>query len=234
MILNWIKKIWNFVNDLNSQVKTIIIIALFFWITYPTLINQNQEAIIDYIQRVEKQDLEDENYALNMAHYINEFVYNIQKSDFDCFNVLLLNYHNSQKSLQGFRYLYLNCITESPKGIIDEPLKQYWNNLEYIYYEEELTRIRNNGYLRVEHIDSIKTLFPKLYKKLLVCDAKAAAFYPIEGINSPIGMVVVLYKQPKKYSLGFYNKNVAPWIQKLSTILDYQNVKNNIRKYENR
>lgn len=229
MILDWIKKAWDFVNGMNSQVKTLIILVLFGCVTYTQLLEQNQKIIVDYIEKVEKQNEEDESYTLKMAHYINEYIYNIQTSDDDCYNVLLLNYHNSQKSLQGFRYLYLNCITESPKGIADENLKPHWNNLEYIYYESELTRIRNNGYLRVENIDSIKGTFPKLYKKLLVCDAKAAAFYPIEGINSPVGMVIVLYKNPKDYSLGFYNKNVAPWIQKLSTILDYQNVKNNIK-----
>ena len=229
MILDWIKKAWDFINGMNPQVKTLIIIVLFGCITYTSFLEQNQKIIIDYIEKIEKQNEEDESYTLKMAHYINEYIYNIQTSDDDCYNVLLLNYHNSQKSLQGFRYLYLNCITESPKGLEDESLKPYWNNLEYIYYEGELTRIRNNGYLRIENIDSIRNTFPKLYKKLLVCDAKAAAFYPIEGINSPIGMVIVLYKHPKDYSLGFYNKNVAPWIQKLSTVLDYQNVKNNIK-----
>lgn len=229
MILDWIKKAWDFINGMNPQVKTLLILILFGCITYTHLLEQNQKIIVDYIEKVEKQNFQDENYTLKMAHYINEYVYNIQKSDRDCYNVLLLNYHNSQKSLQGFRYLYLNCITESPKGLEDESLKPYWNNLEYIYYEGELTRIRNNGYLRVESIEQIKETFPKIYKKLLICDAKAAAFYPIEGINSPIGMVVVLYKHPKEYSLGFYNKNVSPWIQKLSIILDYQNVKNNMK-----
>lgn len=233
MFLDWLKKTWNFVNDLNPQVKTLVIMLLFGCIAYTQFLEQNQQIIIDYLEKVEQQNFEDENYTLKMSHYINEYIYNIQKSDGDCYNVLLLNYHNSKKSLQGFRYLYLNCLTESPKGINDESLKYYWDDLEYIYYEEELTRIRNNGYLRIENIDSIKNTFPKLHRKLLVCDAKAAAFYPIEGINSPIGMVVVLYKHQKEYSLGFYNKNVAPWIQKLSAILDYQNIKNNIRGYEN-
>lgn len=229
MILDWIKKVWNFVNRLDSQLKTVIIIILFICWGYPQIVKQNRDTLINYFEHVEKQNIADEGYTLKMAHYINEYIFNIQKSDPDCYNVILLNYHNSQKSLQGFRYLYLNCLTESPRGLDSEPLKQYWNDLEYVYYENELNKIRNNGYLRIENIDSIKTTFPKLYKKLLICDAKAAAFYPIEGIDSPIGMVIVLYKQPKKYSLGYYNSNVSPWIQKLSTILDYQNVKQKVK-----
>lgn len=228
MILDYIRKAWDFVNKLNSQVKTSIILVLVFLLSYSYITEQNHKVLTDYVNSIERQNSYDENYTLKMAHYLNEYIYNIQKSDKDCYNVLLLNYHNSQKSLQGFRYLYLNCITESPKGIEDESLKQYWNNLEYIYYEDELSRIRNNGYLRVENIDSIRTVFPKLYRNLVICEAKAAAFYPIEGVNSPIGMVIVLYKQPKTYSLGFYNSNISPWIQKLSAILDFQNIKNNI------
>lgn len=229
MILDWFKKVWNFVNRLDSQLKTVIIIILFFCIGYPQIVKQNKDALINYFELAEKQNLEDENYALKMSHYINEYIYNIQKGDPDCYNVLLLNYHNSQKSLQGFRYLYLNCLTESPKGIDSENLKVYWSNLEYIYYEDELNKIRNNGYLRIENVDSIKASFPKLHKNLQVSNAKAAAFYPIEGIDSPIGMVIVLYKKQKSYSLGYYNSNIAPWIQKLSTILDYQNVKQKIK-----
>lgn len=159
-----------------------------------------------------------------MATYINKQVKSLQLSDPDCFNVLLLNYHNSQESLQGFRYLYLNCLAESPKGIYDEPLKEYWKDLEYVYYEDELSRIRNAGFFRIEDVDSIKYTFPKFYSRLKICQAKAAAFYPIEGIDYPIGMVIVLYKQPKQYSLGFYNTKIAPYIQKLSSILDYRNV----------
>lgn len=225
MILDWIRRIWNFVNNLNSQIKTLIIIVLFCYIIYPWLVEQNKNTIVSYFESVEQQNIEDENYALRMAHYINEYVYNIQQSDPDCFNVLLMNYHNSQKSLQGFKYHYLNCMTESPKSIYDEPLKDYWSDLEYVYYETELNKIRVNGYLRIQNVDSIRAEFPRLYRKLKQSQAKAAAFYPIEGLDSPVGMVIVLYKKPKDYSLGFYNKNISPWIQKLSNILDYQNVK---------
>ena len=34
----------------------------------------------------------------------------IADKDQDCFDVLLLSYHNSTQSLQGYKYLYLSCI----------------------------------------------------------------------------------------------------------------------------
>jgi hypothetical protein len=170
----------------------------------------NQEVIKDYIEVVEEQERIAEEYTLELAPFINECVLEIQKNDADCQNVLLLNYHNSKKSLQGFRYLYLNCITEKPKGLDSEPVKMYWHELEYIYYEDEISRIHDNGSLLVHDVDSIKNSFPKIYRKLMSCNAKAAAFYPIEGVRTPIGMVIILYKEPNNLHDSEYINNVSP------------------------
>lgn len=32
---------------------------------------------------------------------------------------------------------------ECPKGINDEQVKEYWSDLEYIYYQDELSKIHN-------------------------------------------------------------------------------------------
>ena len=50
---------------------------------------------------------------------------------------------------------------------------------------------------------------------------EAAAIYPINGIESPIGLLVVLYKHTKVYSLDYYNNVIAPSIEKLAIYLDY-------------
>lgn len=170
----------------------------------------NQEVIKDYVEVIEDQERAAEEYTLELAPFINECVLEIQKNDADCQNVLLLNYHNSKKSLQGFRYLYLNCITEKPKGLDSEPVKMYWHELEYIYYEDEISRIHDNGSLLINHVDSIKNSFPKIYRKLISCNAKAAAFYPMEGVRTPIGMIIVLYKEPNHLHDSEYINNVSP------------------------
>lgn len=226
-ILVTFKNLLNFIDQLNSQSKTIIIFILFAIILLFFMKKSNETILSDYLNKLEQIDKKADKYTIEIAPKMHECVTAIQKEDPDCYNVLLLNYHNSKKSLQGLRYLYLNCIVESPKGINDEQVKEYWSDLEYIYYQDELSKIHNQGYLRIEDIDSIKFQFPKLYKKLYISEAKSAALYPIEGIENPIGMIIVLYKQPKKYNLGFYNAHVSPQIQKLSTLLDYPNLKIN-------
>jgi hypothetical protein len=42
----------------------------------------------------------------------------------NAFNVLLLNYHNNTQSLQGYKYLYLSCLTEAPKTLDTPPIRQ--------------------------------------------------------------------------------------------------------------
>lgn len=225
MNLDWIKKIWDFINGLNSQLKTFIIVFFIVAVGILYVKQYNQEVIKDYVTVIEEQERAAEEYTLELAPFINECVLEIQKNDEDCQNVLLLNYHNSKKSLQGFRYLYLNCITEKPKGLESEPVKMYWHELEYIYYEDELSRIHDNGSLLVSNVDSIKHSFPKMYRKLISCNARSAAFYPLEGVRTPIGLVVVLYKDVNELHEDNYINDVSPQIQRLSTLLDYPNIK---------
>jgi hypothetical protein len=43
-----------------------------------------------------------------------------------------------------------------------------------------------------------KTL-PKLYRLVKASDAQAVSFFTVEGHNSQIGLVVLFYKEYKKY-----------------------------------
>lgn len=95
-----------------------------------------------------------------------------------------------------------------------------------MYYQDELSKIHNQGCFKIENIDSVRNHFPKIYRLLLISDAKSAVFYSIEGIESPIGMIVVLYKEPRKFNGNSYNNYTLSQIQKLSTLLDYPNLKN--------
>jgi len=47
----------------------------------------------------------------------------IAEKDEEAFDVLLLNYHNNTQSLQGYKYLYLSCLTEAPRTLDTPTLK---------------------------------------------------------------------------------------------------------------
>lgn len=229
MKLKLIKKIWEFLDSLGTQTKTIIIIGLLGWCLGNYIISENKNSIKQWAESMENDKWEAEKYTLKMAPEIDRSVQAILDKDPDATNVILLSYHNSTRSLQGFSYQYLNCLAEKTRGIDTQETKREWHELEYIYYVDELQKINNYSLLRVNNVDSIKYSMPKIYNKILASNAKAAAFYPIMGSSSPIGLIIILYKKKKEYRMPYYPVVIGPEISKLAAILDY----NNIKKYVN-
>lgn len=68
------------------------------------------------------------------------------------------------------------------------------------------------------------TTFPKLYRLVKSSDANAISFFAIEGHDSTIGLVVLLYKKPRRYNAD-YHRAILPCIQRLAILLDYDNIK---------
>lgn len=205
-------------------------LILFIAVNYFDL--KNQEFTRDYYNYVLDRQKAEEQYTIEMAPLINQCVYAIAEKDTACSDVLLLTYHNTKKTLQGFSYVYLDYLTE----IINKPeqrsLKNEWKDLEYIYYEDELSKIHNNSYLQITNIDDILQGFPKLYERIVNCRVKSAAFYPIEGTAGTLGMIIIFYNEPKTWPTNYYKTTISQSAQKLSSILDYYNIErylNNVK-----
>lgn len=65
---------------------------------------------------------------------------------------------------------------------------------------------------------------PKLYRLVKASDAKAISFYTVEGPDNAIGLVIIFYKEVKKYDPSSY-RFILPCIQRLALLLDYENTK---------
>ena len=222
MILNWIKKVWEFFNKISPETRTVIIMILFGYILYSQINESTQRFIFEQAFNITKEEKKAEQYTKDTALEVNRYVRLIAHRDDDAFNVLLLSYHNSKSSLSGYKFLYLSCIAECPK-FIDTPLiGNQWTNLDYIYYIDELERIHNQEVLKIPDIEQMKYSLPKLYRLIKSSDAKSAAFYVIEGKNSPIGILVTLYKDTQDANVN-KSQIIMPSIQKLAILLDYEN-----------
>lgn len=226
MNLDKLKKVWEFINGLSPRVKTMVIIILLIITIKPFVEQVAPNCTRDYIEYTESETRRSEKYTLSIAPLINQYVEDIQQQDMDCSNVLLLSYHNSKKSLQGISYIYLNCIAEEPRCVEDGFVRDYWKDLDYIYYQEELSKIHQKEEFIVSNTDSIKSTYPKLYRSLHASQAGAAILYPIVGVDSYIGMVIILYKNPIDYDKLLSKEKPSIYIQKLATLLDYPNLKN--------
>ena len=57
----------------------------------------------------------------------------------------------------------------------------------------------------------MKKVLPKLYHLMKASDAEAISFFAIEGKLQPVGMIVILYKEPKHCTTQ-YPKIILPSI----------------------
>ena len=223
MNLNWIKYLWEIINKIHPETRSLIIIILFGWIMYSQITSETAKQIDEKHRQEIVKNKKAEQYSMQTAIEINQQVQLISEIDKDAFDVLLLNYHNNTQSLQGYKYLYLSCLTEAPRSLDTPTLKQQWNKLDYIYYADELTRIHNQSFVKFESIENMGTVLPKLYRLVKSSEAESVSFFTIEGHNSQIGLIVLFYKRPKKYDYKYVG-DILPHIQKLALLLDYDKV----------
>ena len=222
MVVNYIKKLWEFINKLNPETRSLIIILLFGYVLYSQIRQSTQNQIQQQYEQVIQKEKIAEEYTKDKAIEVNRHVRLIAHKDKEAFDVLLLSYHNSKQNLQGFRFLYLSCLTEVPKSIDTPLLKNQWSNMEYIYYVDELEKIHNQEIVNISDIKQMEEDLPKLYRLVKSSDANAVSFYVIEGKKSPIGILVLLYKEPITCQMD-KAKIIMPSIQKLAILLDYEN-----------
>ena len=220
MILDYLKKCWELLNKINPETRSLIIILLFGWILYSQITSETAKQIEEKHRQEIAKNKKAEQYSMNTAIEINEQVQLIADKDKNAFDVILLNYHNNTQSLQGYKYLYLSCLTEAPRTLDTPALKQQWNKLDYIYYADELAKIHGQSFVQFENIEQMRRNLPKLYRLVKASDAQAVSFFTIEGHNSQIGLVILFYKEYRKYDYQFA-RGILPCIQRLAILLDY-------------
>ena len=221
-IINFLKKFWKVVNKLHPETRTLIIILLLGYILYSQITGETYRQMSERTKEEQLYTKKAEQYSFNTGVEINNQVQLISERDNEAFDVLLLNYHNNTQSLQGYKYLYLSCLTEAPKSLDAPTLKQQWNKIDYIYYADELAKIHNQSFVQFPDIEQMGRTLPKLYRLVKASDAKAISFFTIEGHDTQIGLILILYKEYKKYDYN-YTKGILPCIQKLAILLDYDN-----------
>lgn len=224
MNFNWIKQVWEMINKMHPETRTLLIILLFGYVLYSQITRETERQMAQKELQTFQESKNAEQYSLNTAVEINNQIQLIADKDRDAFDVLLLNYHNNTQSLQGYKYLYLSCLTEAPRTLDTHTLKQQWNKIDYIYYADELAKIHGQSFVQFENIDQVGVNLPKLYRLVKASDAQAVSFFTIEGYDAPIGLVVILYKEYKKYDFR-YAQGILPCIQRLAILLDYDESK---------
>lgn len=230
MSLSRLEAIYGWINRIGPNTKTVIIIVLTIVCIEINFRDRTKLILKDYSELVQEDKQLAEEYTKIITPTVNGYIEDILSKDRDASNVLLLNYHNTLTSTHGLSYCYITTLTEKKRGLETKSCARIWKELEYIKYGDEIERINDNEYLRMESIHEYATTFPNLYEILQYSNTKSAAFYPIVGDRGAIGMIVVLYPQPKQFYLGYYNQVISFPIQKLAALLDYNTLKGKFKK----
>lgn len=230
MSLSRLEAIYGWINNLGSNDKTIIIIVLSIVVIETSFRGHTKLILQDYTEQVQQEKYLAEEYTKIIAPSINEYIEKILTQDRDASNVILLNYHNTLVSTHGLSYRYLTSLTEKKRGLETKSCLRIWKELEYINYGEEIEKINDNKSLRIDSIPKYADNLPNLVELLQRSNAVSAAFYPLQGVEGHVGMLVVIYPIKKQYHLGYYQSVIAPSLQPLTTWLDYNSVKGKFKK----
>lgn len=228
MILSRIESIYNWIDKLNPNLKTILIVLLFGGLMYSNYKSDMQDILKDYGRQVQDDKALSEQYTKDKSSEINAKIENILVKDGQVNNVLLLNYHNTLTSTHGLSYRYLTVLTEKKRG--GRSCLRYWKELEYVHYGEEIEKINELKYLRIDTLSKSEEQFPNLVELIKMSGHTSAAVYPIRGHGDYVGMVVMLYKKHRSYDLGYYQEVLSESVQDLAILLDYNLVKEQYRK----
>ena len=225
MYLGKIKQLYDLINGINPAVKTAIILLLVGIVAGSTLQYHTKRILRDYIEYTKDEKKIAEDYTKTVAPMINEYVRELLIKDVDATNVILLNYHNTLTSTHGLSYRFLTALTEQRRGAEAKNCVKIWKELEFINYDEEITKINNTTGVHFHDTDVARRDFPKITELLLLSGAKSASLYPIHGIGGPVGMLVIIYQTEIGHAKNHHDYHASRELQALSSLLDYNNLR---------
>ena len=228
-MFTYLKQLWTLIETLPNNIKSLIIFFIIGLALYYGIDN-SLEQYIKYIDQKAPLEIQaEEKYAIEMAEPINQCLKEISVKDKDTYDVILLTYHNTKKTMQGFSYIYMDYLTDYKTDPSKPQVKKFFKELDWIYYSDELKTLQDQSYYRCNSLDSLKIKYPKLYYDVFQeLNPKALAIYTVQGIDSSLGLLIILYDKPKKYYLGYSNTVIYPYLQQLASILDYNNIKKRV------
>ena len=226
----YLVQFYKWLDRLPCQVKTILILSLIGVVGLIFANNNIKEYLEDQYRQQQELLYEQESYLEKAAPQINDIMDKIIMSDECISNVLLLNYHNTLISSNGLAYKKLTAISEKFRGLDNNPCIDYWVELEYINFIDEIKKVNQNDFIIIDREPNSQIRFPNFQYRLKKCEYNIAVLYPISGLNECVGMLVVIYKGCNPdINIEYYHNNIYHSLQKLSILLDFNNIR---KKYE--
>lgn len=145
----------------------------------------------------------------------------LQKTSAD--RVALFEYHNGGYNLTGMPFLHFSLsICRNNYGVDD--LSKDFNDILVSSVPDFVKELDQNEIVYIQDIENLRATFPRLYKELVEDDIKQVLFCNIEGINDPVGILMLAFKTADTNLNRKVRKEIFKKVQKISTMLDYKNI----------
>ena len=211
-MLGTVKELYSQINGLNSVVKNIIVIVL---VLYSVGIDIYERRNVEYPKK-DKEEVQVEptqyRYSKMVNHLLSQKLESVLLKDQFASNILLLDYHDIlllEEPIEKYKY------DSEPKAYI-------WSRFNYFESWQEVKMISSEGYVTIFNVDDYEYVLPKFVELIKESEMKVASFYPIVGINRYLGMVVILYKNDPTFKEGYFQKEIVPLTQIISSVMNYE------------
>lgn len=145
----------------------------------------------------------------------------LQKTSAD--RVALFEYHNGGYNLTGMPFLHFSLsICRNNYGVDD--LSKDFNDILVSSVPDFVKELDQNEIVYIQDIENLRATFPRLYKELVEDGIKQVLFCNIEGINDPVGILMLAFKTADTNLNRKVRKEIFKKVQKISTMLDYKNI----------
>ncbi len=144
----------------------------------------------------------------------------LQKTSAD--RVALFEYHNGGYNLTGMPFLHFSLsICRNNYGVDD--LSKDFNDI-LVSAVPDFVKELDTSDIICQSVQPLKTTFPRLYKELVEDGVNQVVFCNIEGIDDPVGILMLTFKTMDTNITHKIKKEVFKKAQKISTLLDYKKI----------
>lgn len=146
----------------------------------------------------------------------------MQKTHAD--HAALFEYHNGGYNLTGMPFLHFSLsIQRNNLGV--EELSKDFDNVLVSSVPDFIKNVDCNDIYYVNDIDTLQSIFPRMYRELKQDEMKEVFFACIEGLDDEVGFLMLSFKEHTGQRKKKVQKELFKKIQKISTLLDLKKIK---------
>ena len=207
-------------NDYGINALFVITIFIFIWKYGERLVNKYSDKIL--IQK----DLEHRKSLNHRKNNITRIYSTLSKLLKECKanRAIIFEYHNGGQNLSGLQFLHVSATMEKD-AINTTTINTLFQNIFLSTLPGLEDELNQKGFLHIRSLSEIEDKYPLLYQTFANNSTKELVIIPINGINNPIGFVIIGLNNIQLLTDKKINTILVSEIQQISSLLDYKNIK---------